>query len=199
MRSSTQRATESDVSAHYQEALQRATQAHGEGRLDEAAALYRSLLDEPGAQRHILHYVLGMAASEQGDPITALAHYDSAQAAGYASADLFSRRAGILHAMGRWDDALDAYDRAVAAGVQTPNLFNNRGVVRETLGAFDDALEDYDAALALNTEYLQARHNKGSTLLKLKRFEDAIEPCAGSVGSRRRLRAPAWLSVSIPP
>ena len=158
----------------YETTLQRATLAHGEGRLDEAEHLYGALLDAPDAQVGVLHYVLGILRGQKGEKAAALDAYDSARWAGYARPDLTLARADLLRQLGRPVEALEAYDRAIALGLGSASVHNKRGVVLEGLGETEAAIGAYDAAIALDPAHALARHNKGSALLKLELYDDAI-------------------------
>ena len=158
----------------YEEALARATTAHGEGRLEDAEHLYGALLDAPQAQVGVLHYVLGMLHVQRGDKGAALDAYDKARWAGFAAPDLCLARADLLRQLDRPIEALEAYDRAIALGLASPALHNKRGVVLERLDETHAAIAAYDDALALDPHHAYAHHNRGSALLKLEAYADAV-------------------------
>lgn len=166
----------------YQETLERATTAHGEGRLEEAERLYGALFDAPEAQVGVLHYVLGMLHAQRGDKQAALAAYDKARWAGFGAPDLCLARADLLRQLGRPIEALEAYDRAIALGLASPALHNKRGVVLEGLGETRAAIAAYEAALALDPGHAYAHHNRGSALLKLEAYADAVAAFDAALG-----------------
>jgi tetratricopeptide (TPR) repeat protein len=156
-------------------ALQSGADLHAQGRLDEAEAVYRSLLIGPAQQVATAHYLLALLLTDRKDLAGALENYKAAIGLGAASADLFFRRGELLRTSGRAQEALESYDRAVALHPGAQNYWNNRGVVLETLGRFEEAVASHDQAIALDPGYVQARHNRGSALLKLGRLEEAVE------------------------
>ncbi len=163
------------LSAEDQARLESATQLHGAGDLDGAAALYRGLLSAPGAQVERLHFVLGLLCEQRGDKIMALDHYDQAVKAGFVSPVLAANRAELLRRAGRLGEALAAYDLAIALGQQGADLHHARGVVLAALGRPQDALTAYDTAIALQPDNPKAHGNRGVALEALGRTEDAIQ------------------------
>ncbi len=167
-------AARAEIGEDYDLTLQRATLAHGEGRLDEAEHLYGALLQAPDAQVGVLHYVLGILHGQRGDRAAALHAYDKARWAGYAAPDLYLARADHLREQGRPVEALESYDRSIALGLTSAQVHNKRGVVLEGLGDLDAAIAAYEDAIALDPHHVFAHHNRGSARLKQELHDDAI-------------------------
>lgn len=155
--------------------LERATELHGSGDLDGAEALYRDLLEAPGAQVERLHFVLGMLCEQRGDKVRALEHYDRAAAAGFVSAQLAASRAELLRRAGRLTEALAAYDLALMFGPANADLLHARGVVLAALGRHEAALAAYDAAIQVQPDNPKAHGNRGVALEALGQTEAAIQ------------------------
>ena len=155
-------------------AIQRGAQLHAEGRLDQAEATYRSLLDGPTRQAATAHYLLGLVMTDRNDQDGALAHYEAAIGLGAASVDLFFRRGELLRAMARLGQALESYDQAVILQPDAKECWNSRGIVLEGLGRLNEAVDSHDRAIAFDADYVLSHHNRGSALLKLERLDDAV-------------------------
>jgi tetratricopeptide (TPR) repeat protein len=158
----------------YEDQVRAAVDLHGGGRLGEAEARYRALLDHPQAQSATLHFVLGLLLDDSGRTEGALAEYDLAAAHGYATADLFERRGDRLRSSGRWADALADYDRAATLRPDHARTIHHRAITLAALNRPLEALEAYDRALALRPDDAPILNNRGVTLEGLGRLDEAI-------------------------
>lgn len=139
-----------------QNALRYAVALEAAGRVVEAVALYRSLLeDDPGSV--LLWTNLGNAEAGRGEPALAEAAYRRALELEPASSDALNNLAWLLlEQPGRLAEAEELARRAVAAGAPDPHLaldtlgriLRARGLCREAVEAFTEALTVAPAAAA---------------------------------------------------
>src|SRR5262245_47987930 len=93
--------------------LQRAVGLHQSGRLDEAAALYESVLAINPDHADAL-YFRGLVAAQRSQFIEAERLIGKAVKLNIQIADAYSNYAGVLTALKRPQDALASLDRAIA-------------------------------------------------------------------------------------
>ncbi len=82
------------------------------GRLIEAAALYREVLQQ-NPENHDAHYFLGVAEFQSGSFASALTSFDSAVALKPDNVGFYLGQGSALQQLGRLDEALQTYDRAL--------------------------------------------------------------------------------------
>jgi tetratricopeptide (TPR) repeat protein len=147
---------------------------HQAGRLVEAEALYRRALAIRPNHPDALH-LLGVIASQTGrhelsvQLIELAIEHDENNPLYYANCGL------SLHALNRFEQALQNYDRALALHPDYAEALFNRGVTLQKLRHLDQALESYDRAMAVRPDFAEALCNRGVVLQELGRFADAIE------------------------
>lgn len=83
-------------------------------------------------------------------------------------------RAGILNALGRYDESLDASDKAIALSPDQSAAWNNRAYALIRLGRYPDGLDAAERAASLDPALTEAWINKGSALIALGRYEEAL-------------------------
>ena len=159
---------------HLRELVSRGMALHQAGRLGEAEALYRHILEmEPrhataltmlgtihAQRRNLEEAVRLLGESLESDPLQFGALYN---------------RGIVLADLKRFDEALESYDRAIALKPNDPVVLTNRGNALAELKRFDEALESYDRAIAIKADYPDAFFNRGMVLSGLNRCEDALE------------------------
>jgi tetratricopeptide (TPR) repeat protein len=154
---------------------------HAQGRLAEAEAAYRTLLEGPEDQVGLARQLIGMARADQGDLDGALAMYDAALAGGWRTADLCFSRAEALRAMGRTADALQSYMDAAALNPEHAEAHHMAGVSLAALGRPEAAIERYERATALNPALKRAWNNLGVALEATGRLDEAVRSCEQAV------------------
>lgn len=161
--------------------LQDALRAHRSGRLQEAAALYESILRQHPHHGDALH-LLGTLALQTGHAEQALALLTAAIQANPANADYRNSLGGALHRSGHLPEALDSFEQALILNPNFASACLNRGYILEDLQQLEAAAESYRRAGELDRTLLDAHLKAGAVLLKLQRPEDAMAAC------RRALR-----------
>jgi predicted O-linked N-acetylglucosamine transferase (SPINDLY family) len=147
---------------------------HQAGRLGEAEALYRHVLEmEP---RHVTALtMLGTIHAQRGDLGEALRLLGMSLESDPQQFSALYSRGMVLAGLNRHEEALESYDRAIALKPNDPVVLNNRGNALAELKRFDAALESYDRAIAIKADYPDAFFNRGMVLAGLNRCEEALE------------------------
>jgi protein O-GlcNAc transferase len=146
---------------------------HQAGRLMEAEALYRKVLQAQPRHFDGLH-LLGVVDYQCGRHDDAVRQFDLALKVNPKVAAAHNNRGAALKELGRLEEAAASYGRAIALKPDYADAFYNRGNVLKELKRYAEALRDYDQAIALKPDYVDAFNNRGSALKALKRFEDAV-------------------------
>jgi predicted O-linked N-acetylglucosamine transferase (SPINDLY family) len=163
--------------------LGQAVALHQQGRLEEAAALYRAVLaaapDNPDAL-HLLGVTLLQrqdfaAAAESIGRSVVLRPVDPAAQGNLGTA---------LLQLGRDAEALAALDCALALKPDYAEALNNRGLILARLHRPAEALACYERALALRPDYGDALKNRGTVLRVLGRPAEAVESYSRAMGFR---------------
>jgi len=157
---------------------------HRSGRLADAAAAYRVILEAYPGHPGVLHN-LGVILAQTGDPAAALDRFDRALAAKPDYAEAHMNRAGALRALGRFDEALASYDRAITIAPTHPEPHNGKGETLYRLGRFEAAAGCHERALALNPNHYRARVNLGLALNAAGRRREALDQFRTTLALRR--------------
>ncbi|MBM4220714.1 MAG: tetratricopeptide repeat protein [Gammaproteobacteria bacterium] len=154
-------------------ALQAAFDHHQAGRLAEAEALYRQVLQHAPGQPDALHY-LGVLAQQCGHHAAAVELIKQALRVipGHAHCHLHLGLA--LQSLGRLDEALASYRHAQGLDPRLPEAHNNEGNLLLDQGDAAAAVPCFERALALNPDFVVALNNRGMALVALGRPEAAL-------------------------
>ncbi|WP_322062193.1 tetratricopeptide repeat protein [Paraburkholderia sp. J63] len=150
-----------------------ALEAHGAGRLEEAQATYRVLVERDPAHADALHY-WGVARHQLGDHRGALALMDRALAHAPADAVCWSNRGVAALALGQHAEAAQNLREALRLAPGFADAHNNLSLALREAGDLAGAERHCRAALALAPASVNARVNLGSVLGKLGRHEEAL-------------------------
>jgi predicted TPR repeat methyltransferase len=156
-----------------EELLAAAVQVHRQGRIEQAAAIYRAVLAAWPDDVNALHF-LGVAEHQLGDSQAALDHLGRALTLAPDHPDAYNNRGNVLKRLGRLDDAEADYRRALALRADDANVLNNLGTVLRQRGELEAAAALFRQALARRPRHASSWSNLGSTLRKLGRIDEAI-------------------------
>ncbi|RMH74721.1 MAG: tetratricopeptide repeat protein [Cyanobacteria bacterium J007] len=168
---------EAEPSISLQNSLEGAIARHQGGFLDEAATLYRQIL-----QQHPHHLTaltnLGMLLKETGKLAEAIACYRQG-IAGLREKDpfavpLYYNFANALAEVGDRDGAIAAYREAIARKPDHAEAYNNWGLLLQKNGDLDGAIACYDRAIAADPHYAKAHNNRGFALQDSGDIDGAI-------------------------
>jgi predicted TPR repeat methyltransferase len=146
---------------------------HRDGRLQEAAALYRTVLDEDPAHAGALH-LLGVIEGQSGrystaaDLIARAIDLDPNVAAAHANL-------GNTHlALGIFDKALASYERALAFQPDHGQALKGRAWAYHGLGRLIEALSACDDALRVDPDCAESLMCRGDILVTLGRTPEGV-------------------------
>jgi len=157
-----------------QDTFGQAAALHQQGRLDEAEALYRQILEtEPGHAD--AHHMLGVGACQRGDLEQGVRLIERAIAASPNDAVFHNNLGNAFRELGRLDDAIRSF---AAAAKLNPNLAEahyNTANIHMHQGRPQGAATCYRKALAIKPAYVEAMANLGTVLKELGQPHDAVE------------------------
>lgn len=152
--------------------LQAAMSLHQQGRLQEAAGLYRSLLKRHPNHAHTLH-LLGLVAADSGQFTEARAHLTRALELDPLNLAVRQNFASILFRMRDYRSALDVCEHALKRNAVDPTLLYVSAVSLLKLNAHEEALTRFDVLLQHQPANIAAVNEKGAVLARLRRFDEA--------------------------
>ena len=153
--------------------FEKAITFHQEGKLDEAEAIYRSLLRQQPRHADALHF-LGVAQGQRQNLIEAAALIAQSIEVDPGNAAAHSNFGNVLKGLQRNADALVSYDKALTFNGDNSEVLNSRGVVLLELGRPAEALNSFERALAASPDQVQALFNRGVALAALNRLEESL-------------------------
>jgi tetratricopeptide (TPR) repeat protein len=156
-----------------EEALAYVERCRGQGRLVEAEAVCRQILQ---AQPNLpeAEHLFGIIAHQSGRLAEAIEHVQRAiQLAPQVA--LFHANLGEMQRIaGRPRRAVEAARRALKIEPKMPAALSNLGVALFELKEYADAAEAQRKAIAVQPDFAEAHGNLGNALHGLKRFDEAI-------------------------
>ena len=146
---------------------------HQSGRLMEAEALYRGILERDAGHFEARHH-LGIIHHQRGEHIAAIRLIDAALQLSPNVAAAHNNRGVALAALRRVEDAVESYGRAIELKPDYVDALFNRGNALKNLQRFDAALASYDKVLALAPGHALAWAHRGNVLHALQRYDEAV-------------------------
>ncbi len=160
------------VSAATLQRLQLAVTHHQAGRLAEAQALYRQVLNVSPHNADALHYS-GLIYYQTGDSATAV-RLISESIRLQPSSLMHCNLGAAQQALGHHDAAIASYRAAIALQPDYAEAYSNLGAALQELGQLTDAIAAFGQAIALNPQYASAHNNLANALLVQGNLEKAI-------------------------
>jgi uncharacterized protein (TIGR02466 family) len=154
------------------EALARAVALHQAGRLREAEAIYRRVLEVRPDHPDALH-LLGIVARQSGRPEAAIDLIGRAIAADGRNPTYHSNLGTAFEAAGRRDAALAAYRRAVELKPDFFEAHQKLGTLLQATGKHEEAVAVLRRAVELRPGAAEVHLTLGTALAKLGRHEEA--------------------------
>jgi tetratricopeptide (TPR) repeat protein len=147
---------------------------HQQGRLDQAARIYQSILVRQADHADALH-LLGVAAFQQGRPERAVELIGRAIAVNPSVAAFHANLAEAYRALGRLDQAVGCCQLALRLQPDYPEAANNLGLAWLAQGNASAAAEQLGTALRLRPGVAMFHNNLGNALRLLGEKEQAVE------------------------
>jgi tetratricopeptide (TPR) repeat protein len=166
------------IEAHFQNGLR----LHRAGRLPEAEQIYRQVLGASPAHADSLH-MLGVIATQCGQPQAALSCIDQAIAMKPTAALFHVNRAAALLALRQPDDALAACQQALRIKPNLAEAHQEMGHALSDLGRPDEAIAAYRLALRHQPGLRDGRNSLALALRESNRLEEAADVLEAAVQS----------------
>lgn len=155
------------------DALKAAAMLHNNGRLDDAIAIYRGVLQiEPG--NFDANHLLGIARRSQGRFAEAEELIHRALRVRPDNLPALKSLARVQLSLCKHELALETSARITAREPDAAEPWADRGVSLIALERYDDALASLDRALELKPGHINALNNRGVVLLHLGRHAEAL-------------------------
>jgi predicted TPR repeat methyltransferase len=164
----------SEMFVSLDQAMAIALQLHRTGHLDDAAELYRQILEQKPEYGPALHYS-GVLAHQQGRSDEAVAKLERSLAVDPDQADCYSNLSIVLREQGKLEDALVACRQALALDPRHANAHSNLGSLLRAHGEVAEAEQAFRTAIDLNPDHVDAYTNLGNLLNAQKRPREAVE------------------------
>ncbi|MEO5362743.1 MAG: tetratricopeptide repeat protein [Magnetococcus sp. DMHC-8] len=153
--------------------LERALQAHQQGHLEEAVALYRRVLARQARHPVALANLASLYTRLENHP-AALAHYRRALQGGKAAPELWFNYGNLQQKLGMIAEAITSFQTALRLQPALYPAHYNLGNLLRDQGRHGEAVVHYQAALRLNPHLLMAHRNLGNLYRQMGRHEEAI-------------------------
>jgi tetratricopeptide (TPR) repeat protein len=150
-----------------------AVSLHDSGRVKEAIALYKQLLNQFPNSSEILT-PFGIALVQFGSLSEGIKLLEKSLEISPDQPTAYFYMGNILYSLKRFDEALLNHDQAIALKSDFAEAYCNRGVVLSELERFDEALLSYDQAIILKPGGAETYYNRALALNELKRSDEAI-------------------------
>jgi tetratricopeptide (TPR) repeat protein len=162
-----------DLKAEIRRRLEAALTLHRGGRLDEAEAAYRQVLEldaqEPNALTNI-----GTIFFQRGQVAEGVPFLEASLKVKPDQTNALSNLAHGLTQLGRFEEAKEACERAVELEPGNADAWNNLGNARRELGDIEGGVEAYQKAFALEPKMVTALGNLSTLLRAMKRGAEAV-------------------------
>lgn len=159
--------------ANEQRQLEDAYRLHQQGRLDEAANLYESLIQQDPDNRDALHF-FGVLKAAVGRFDEAKQMIERSLKPDASNLRYLENYVSILFQGKDYSDAANACATALAENRRSETLQYVMAVSFYKLGRLTEALDAFDALLRFYPHHLAGTNEKGATLAGLKRYDEAL-------------------------
>ena len=149
------------------------TTLRDEGRLDEATACFRDVLQLKPNDVMLLNN-LALSVNDQGQHAEALALLEKALELKPDEVHTQANLGLVLVACGRLDEALAECRKALDIKPDDAEAHNNFGNALAACGRFDEAIAHFQAVLNVKPNHAEAHYNLGIALLRKRQFDEAI-------------------------
>jgi predicted O-linked N-acetylglucosamine transferase (SPINDLY family) len=155
------------------EAFNIALQHHQAGRLQEAEAIYRQILQIQPDHPDALH-LLGVIAHQVGQHHIAVDYISRAIGLNPKTAEYYLNLGEAYRAQGKLEEAATSYRQAVMLKPAFVEAYNNLGNALKDQGKLEEAVASYRQAVAFKPTYAEAYNNLGNALKEQGKLEEAV-------------------------
>jgi protein O-GlcNAc transferase len=146
---------------------------HRQGKLTDAEAIYKTILDNNSDDFDALH-MLGIIQAQRSHYVEAEDLLRRAILVDRKIPQCLHNYANVLAKLKRFDDALNSYRAAIKLVPNVAPIQADYGNALFELGRYDEALTAYDRALSLESSFANACNGRGNALFKLKHYDEAL-------------------------
>ena len=155
------------------QAINRSMQHHNGGRLSQAEAGYRDILQRTPNHPVALHY-LGVLAVQSGHSKAAVELISKAISVWPKYAEAHYNLGNVFRELGRFQDAINGYQKSLVIQPDYIDALGNLGATYQKLGLYQDAANYFRKMIALSPDLSTAHTNLGAALTKLGQFDEAV-------------------------
>ncbi|MDG4550141.1 MAG: tetratricopeptide repeat protein [Candidatus Contendobacter sp.] len=146
---------------------------HQQGRLVQAQAFYKKVLNIQPRHFDALH-MSGVIACQLDKYQLGYELISKAIQINPNNAIVYNNHGLVLQELKQFDAAAASYERAIAIQPDYAEAHNNLGNVLNELKKLEAAVASYEHAISIRPDYAQAYYNRGVVLQELKRLEAAV-------------------------
>ena len=168
-----QAATTHSVDTSIPKAIQAALEHHQAGRLPQAEALYRQILQVAPNHPDALH-LLGVIARQDGKNEIAVELITKAISVN-PSSSMYCNLGAALRDQGKLDTAVESYHKALSIKPDFAEAHYNLGIALQQQGKLDAAIESYHKAVSIKPDFAEAYSNLGLALKDQGKLDAAVE------------------------
>jgi len=147
---------------------------HHAGRLADAAAAYRQLLESEPGNLDALH-LLGVVAIQRGEHHEAIDLISQSLAGNPENFNALNHLGEAYRGINAFEEATTCFERALELKGDFFQAYNNLGTLYQAQGRLDQSIACYQKALAINPGYAEALVNLGNVFQAVTNWNGAIE------------------------
>jgi len=155
-------------------ALSIAIRLHQTRQLQEAEALYRTILDQYPQCPEALHF-LGLLMHQKNDNDQAIELIERAISEAPEYSDAHNNLGNIFNKLGQFEKAADSYEKALDLNPDNAIAYSNFGLVLSQLSRIEDAIIAFSKAITLMPDQAEFYKNLGNAFKKQGDFSKSIE------------------------
>ena len=162
------------------QAFELALQHHRDGRLPEAEAIYRQILDAQPDHADALH-MMGVIANHVGRGDLGADFIGKALRSMPDNADAHNNLGNAFFIQGEVDSAVASYSRAVQIQPGDAVAHNNLGAALRKRGSLDASVTACRRAIQIRADYADAHNNLGVALMENGRADESAAACREAI------------------